>query len=142
MFVYIPLFICYAKANRGGDLLEKCQEHSAHTEKLNNIEKQLGCFTQIAEKVTIVEQSIKVAHKRIDDVHEQTAAIIEMGTSIRMMAKQVQDMLEMLKNHQNRIEVLERLPGETLKGYWKVFLFAILGALGGAAGMFLLRGGW
>ena len=122
--------------------MDKCQEHSAHTEKLNHIERQLECVAQIAEKLTIVEQSTKTAHKRIDDVHEQTTAIVEMGTSIKMMAKQVQDMLEMLKNHQGRIEILERLPGEELKGYWKVFLFAVLGAIGGAAGMFILRGTW
>ena len=122
--------------------MDKCQEHSAHTEKLNHIERQLECVAQIAEKLTIVEQSTKTAHKRIDDVHAQTTAIVEMGTSIKMMAKQVQDMLEMLKNHNDRIECLERAPGDNLKSKWQDVSKALIACAVTLFLRYLITGGW
>ena len=83
------------------------------------------------ERIIIVEQSTKSAHHRLDSQEEQTKAIIKMSTSIEYMAKQVEDMVNILKEHDGRLDKLERAPGDTMIGYWKIFYGALIAGLAG-----------
>ncbi len=83
-------------------------------------------ISEIKQRITIVEQSTKSAHHRLDSQEEQTKAIIKMSTSIEYMARQVEDMLVLLKEHDGRLDKLERAPGDSLINYWKLFIGALV----------------
>jgi SMC interacting uncharacterized protein involved in chromosome segregation len=122
--------------------METCEHYGTHSEKLANLERQATCFSGLAEKVTIVEQSVKTAHKRIDDVQEQTAAIVRMGTSIELMAQQVKSMLEAISEHNDRLGKLEKAPGELLSTRWNYVLLTLLGCIVTIGIRRIITGGW
>jgi hypothetical protein len=92
-------------------------------------ESQQQELSSLRERVAVVEQSTKSAHLRIDNIQEQTQAIIEMSASIRYMAKQVEETVSILKEHDSRLETLEKLPGDNVVKALKVLLTLFIGAL-------------
>lgn len=109
---------------------EVCQVHEMtlkNFEQFQENQKEIvKSISQVRERVTINEQSTKSAHHRLDSQEEQTRAIVKMSTSIEYMAKQVESMLELLKEHDGRLDELERAPGQNVLGYWKLFLGALI----------------
>ena len=90
------------------------------------MEQNLG---DLRERVAVVEQSTKSAHLRIDDVHEQTRAIIEMGSAVRYMAKQVEEVVGILKEHDERLGNLEKAPADSVLKAVKIILTVLVTAL-------------
>ncbi len=105
---------------------------------MKSIEQSVG---SVKERVVVVEQSSKSAHHRLDSQEEQTKAIIKMATNIEYMARQIEDMLYLLKQHDDRLDKLERAPGEEMKRYWKLFVGALItGCAGIIIGTLFKRG--
>ncbi|MGX8797242.1 hypothetical protein ACR6HW_14325 [Fusibacter sp. JL298sf-3] len=95
----------------------------------------------VKERVVVVEQSTKSAHHRLDSQEEQTKAIIKMATNIEYMARQIEDMLYLLKQHDERLDAIEKRPGNALIAYTKLFISALItGGVGIALGMLLKTG--
>lgn len=116
-----------------------------HESMFSDIKKSIKNLEDIInkgrERIVIVEQSTKSAHHRLDSQEEQTKAIIKMSSSIEYMAKQVEDMVNILKEHDGRLDKLERAPGDTMIAYWKLFVGAIItGGVGIIIG-FIMKGG-
>lgn len=93
------------------------------------------------ERMVVVEQSTKSAHHRLDSMKEQTNAIIRMSTSVEYMAKQVEDMLGILKEHDGRLDKLEKSPGDTMIAYWKLFIGALVTGGAGVLIGLIMKGG-
>jgi len=107
-------------------------------EKQKETEKEIR---QIRERITVAEQAIKSANHRLDTQEEETKAIIKLSGNIEYMAKQVEDMLVLLKEHDGRLEKLEKAPGDKMLDYWKLFIGALItGGSGVLIGM-IINGG-
>ncbi|MBN2796241.1 MAG: hypothetical protein JXR88_12595 [Clostridia bacterium] len=115
-----------------------CQVHEMtmkHFEQFQENQKDMvKGIAEVRDRIIIAEQSSKSAHRRLDSQEEQTKAIIKMSTSIEYMAKQVESMLELLKEHDGRLDKLEKAPGDHVLGYWKLFIGALIT---GSAGIFI-----
>lgn len=99
-------------------------------------------LTEIRERITIVEQSSKSAHHRLDSQDEQTKAIIKMSSSVEYMARQVEDMVGILKEHDGRLDRLEKAPGDTMISYWKLFIGALVTGGAGIIVGLVMKGGF
>ncbi len=103
-----------------------------------DLERTVGT---VKERVVVVEQSTKSAHHRLDSQEEQTKAIIKMATNIEYMARQIEDMLLLIKQHDARIDELERGPAEQVRHYWKLFLGALITGCAGIVISALIKRG-
>ncbi len=93
---------------------------------------------EVRERLKGVEESTKSAHHRIDALDNQTQAIFDMSASIKIMAKQVEDMLKVLKEHDCKIDRLERLPAEKVYNYWQIAVGSLVSAgVGVVIGLFI-----
>ncbi|MDF2520833.1 MAG: hypothetical protein K0R84_1461 [Clostridia bacterium] len=115
--------------------MNHCQQHLEHSYRLETLEKSVEDMQNdestllqnqydMKERITKVEEASKSAHHRLDNMEEQTKAIIKMGISIEYMAKQVEEILLLYKEHDGRLDKLEQAPGAALIGYWKLFIGA------------------
>lgn len=92
----------------------------------------------LRERLTVAEQSTKSAHHRLDSMQDQTKAIIKMSANIEHILDVIKDMQGILKEHDARIDKLERLPGDTILKYWQLVVGALLtGAVGVVIGVML-----
>lgn len=58
-----------------------------------------------AEKIAHIEESVKSAHKRIDDMGELTQSVYELAASIKSMQRDITDM-------SSRIKTIEEKPAK------------------------------
>ena len=117
--------------------INKRLDHQDENQK--DISKTMSAFS---ERIVAVEQSAKSAHKRLQSQDEQTKAIVEMSSSVKYMAKQVEETVNILKEHDGRLDKLEKAPGDAMIAYWKLFLGAIItGSAGVILGMLINKGG-
>ena len=109
---------------------EQCQGHEQMVksfEQFNENQKDIVTrLSDLREKVAVIDQSCRSAHHRVDSIHEQTQAIVKMSSSVEYMAKQVEETLKILKEHDGRINRLEHAPGEQVLSYWKIFIGALV----------------
>jgi uncharacterized protein (DUF3084 family) len=133
--------------------MEHCQQHSEHNYRFENLEKNIKELQHnettliqnqydMKERITRIEQSNKSAHHRLDNMEDQTKAIVKMSSSIEYMAKQVEEMLILYKEHDGRLDKLEQAPGTALIGYWKLFTGALVTGSAGVLIGLLLKGGF
>ena len=117
--------------------IDKNLEH--YGENQREIIKSMNAFS---ERIVAVEQSAKSAHRRLQSQDEQTKAIVEMSSSVKYMAKQVEETVNILKEHDGRLDKLEKAPGDAMIAYWKLFIGAIItGSAGMILGMLINKGG-
>jgi methyl-accepting chemotaxis protein len=94
---------------------------------------------EIRERVATVESSSKSAHHRLDSIEELTKSIHEMSYAVKSMSSQFADVLSLIKDHDGRIEVIERQPGTLAIKGWTfiggIVLAAMIGALLGKVGL-------
>lgn len=108
-------------------------------------ENQKEIVTTIAnlrERIVEVEQSTRSAHHRLNSQEEQTKAIIKMSSSVEYMARQVEDMVGILKEHDGRLDELEKAPGDTMISYWKLFIGALVTGGAGIIVGLVAKGGF
>lgn len=112
------------REHAGCPLHEEMKEQQK--ELLENDRRLAESLSDIKERVVKNLEYGKSAHRRLDSQEEQTKAIVKMSTSIEYMARQVEDMLVLLKEHDGRLDKLERAPGDSILNYWKLFVGALI----------------
>lgn len=121
--------------------MEDCRncktEHSYRLKKLDeNVDKLNKCSQENQIKIEKVDESVKSAHNRINEIGEQTLAIYKLSVAVENMAEQFKEVNNNFKDHENRIDSLERAPGEEAydreKQVKNYILIAIVGAVLGA----------
>ncbi|WP_353106278.1 hypothetical protein [Acetoanaerobium noterae] len=122
--------------------MEVCQVHEMTLKNFqqfhDNQKDIVKSINTINERMVAVEQSTKSAHHRLDFQDEQTKAILDISGNIKYMAKQVEETVGILKEHDGRLDKLEKAPGDALIAYWKLFLGAIItGSAGLIVGLVL-----
>ncbi|MDF2841293.1 MAG: hypothetical protein K0Q99_2065 [Clostridia bacterium] len=133
--------------------MNHCQQHLEHNYRFEALENNIKDMQHnentllqnqfdIKERITKVEAASKSAHHRLDNMEEQTKAIIKMSISIEYMAKQVEEMLMLYKEHDGRLDKLEQAPGAAIIGYWKLFIGALVTGSAGVLIGLLLKGGY
>lgn len=83
----------------------------------------------VRERLVVVEESTKSAHRRIESIEKQTQAIIEMGSAVRYMAKQVEEVVGILKEHDERLGNLEKAPADNVLKVVKLIATILVTAL-------------
>jgi len=121
---------------------ERCELHEVTMEQFksfqqNQIEIVKGLH-EVRERVVIMEQSMESVKHRLDAQEEQTKAIYELAYEVKAFGqKQEQilaqqgEMLSLMKEHDGRLDKLERAPGDNILSYWKIFVGAIIAGAGG-----------
>lgn len=129
--------------------MDNCQKHAGHEARMDmtdeaikdvqcNIREIVKGQHEIRERVVAIDQSSKSAHHRLDSQAEQTKAIARMGMAVEHMAEQVKEAVELLKDHDMRLDKLERAPGDLLIGWSKLAIGALItGAIGMLIGTLL-----
>lgn len=131
--------------------MERCDEHGSCQEKIRNAESQIERMDEnqtrfvegqndLRERLVIAEQSTKSAHHRIDGMEEQTKAIIRMSVSVENMAGKMEEMINLYKDHDNRIVTLEHAPADKIMSYWQLFVCALITSGGGIVLGVLMKG--
>ena len=92
----------------------------------------------LRERVVSVEESTKSAHHRLTSQEEQTKAIYELAYEVKAFGKQQEqiikqqgEMLSLMKEHDGRLDKLERAPGDSLLSYWKILVGALVTGVAG-----------
>ena len=98
----------------------KCETHEF---RLGSIEKRLDkleeCQSELKSKSVEVEASTKSAHFRLDNMEEQTKAILKLGIAVEQMTSEVKEIVDSYKEHETRIDKLEKAPADTVMKYFK-----------------------
>ena len=111
----------------------KCNtEHTYRLEKLDNkVEELEKCSHEMKIKLEKVDESTKSAHLRLNEIGEQTLAIYKLGVAVENMAEQFKEFTTSFKEHEDRIDKLEREPADnaykllkTIGGYVLAILIA------------------
>ena len=134
----------------------QCINHTGHTEKMKMLETD--CIDmkanmrlvvtgqhEIRERVTSVEASSKSAHHRLDSMETLTESIITLAGEVKEGSINTRAILERMERHDEsidthgqRIDKLERSPGDMLVGWSKLAMGAVItGAVGVAIGMLI-----
>lgn len=110
-----------------------CQKE--HTFRLEKIEKKLEERERIileqAIKIEKIDESLKSVNSRINEIGEQTLAIYKLGVAVENMAEQLKEFTSNFKEHEDRIDKLERIPGDNAYDIQKQIKIYILIALVG-----------
>ena len=108
----------------------KCETHEF---RLGSIEKKIEkfdeCLSELKSKYVEAEASTKSAHFRLDNMEEQTKAILKLGIAVEQMTSEVKEMVDSYKEHETRIDKLEKAPADTVMKYFKQVV-SILVSLG------------
>ncbi len=97
---------------------------------------------EIRERLKGVEESTKSAHHRLDELNELTKAVVKTSASIEYIAKQIEDMLTTLKEHDCSIDKLKNRPAEQVLNYWHMFVGTLVTGCAGVLVGLLFRGGF
>lgn len=94
---------------------------AAHSAQIANLEKVADMIVlwkqESLERITKVEASSRSSEKRLDAIQEQTEAVIKLAVSVEYLAKSVESVVSLTKEHSERLDVLERSPGDTFIYY-------------------------
>ncbi len=89
---------------------------------MRDMDKIKDTTKDINNRLIVVEQSDRTAHKRIDNFEKHTEAIIVMGVNIEALTTTIEELV-------NRVKVLELAPGKAaLKGW--IWVLCTIGAAG------------
>jgi len=130
-----------------------CANHEAMKKELEYMGKKIDgvesdhrlivdAVGKIRERVTSVEESASSAHKRLNKIEEQTDTIVRLTVSIEQLAEQMRDALVLLKEHGDRLECVEKKPGEAAMYYVRLAIGTLVtGTVGVLIGLLFARGG-
>lgn len=129
-------------------MAEVCQVHEMTLKNFQQFQENqkeiVNAMANMRERIVQTEQSAKSAHHRLDRQEEQTQAIVKMSNSVEYMARQVEETIGILKEHDGRLDKLEKAPGDAMVAYWKLFIGALVtgftGIVVGAIGVTLMKG--
>lgn len=100
---------------------DRCPKHAEHEVRLNHIENDIfeldsarenhtEVISKISERLAIVDEAGKSAHKRLNSQEEQTKAMIETAAAVKVISSKIEELIESIKHYGARIDVLERQP--------------------------------
>lgn len=123
--------------------INHCSQHAAHMQRFSNIEEKGKEYninllelvkgqTELRERMTAAEQSTRSAHHRLDSQEEQTKAIYQLAYEVKGFGEKQTEILNLLTNHDERLDKIEQAPGNTAINAWHWLLVALAG---GAIGM-------
>lgn len=96
-----------------------------------NIDKIDCKVDNLVERTTVIEQSSKSAHHRLDAMERHTEAVFKLSMSVENMASKIESFIEMQKDHDRRLDILERQPGQLALSRWHLIIGGIItGAVG------------
>lgn len=88
--------------------------------------------------VGVHEQQIRALEARMKSAEEQQKQIQELTLSVRELAGSVKQLVERQQNHEERLDVIERAPGDTWNSVKRQLLMALCSAVaGGVFTMFI-----
>ena len=120
------------------DNCRACQtEHTYRLDKLDEqVTKLTECSNNLKLKTEKIDESNKSAHLRLNEMKEQTNAILKLGIAVEQMTAEIKEILIDHKEHEKRLTILEKAPGEEAydreKQVKNYILIAIVGAVLGA----------
>lgn len=98
----------------------KCDTHEF---RLGSLEKRTDKLEEyqgeLREKAIEFENSAKSAHFRLDNMEEQTKAILKLGLAVEQMTFEIKEVIESYKEHENRLDKLEKVPADTVMKYFR-----------------------
>lgn len=111
-----------------------------HEYRLNKLDEQVTKLTECSNNLKLktekIDESNKSAHLRLNEMKEQTNAILKLGIAVEQMTAEIKEILIDHKEHEKRLTILERAPGEEAydreKQVKNYILIAIVGAVLGA----------
>jgi len=141
----MPSFLLLKKYTGKGVQMEDCVKcQKEHTFRIETIEEEMkeGKKSLIDMKIKQekIDESTKSAHKRLDEIGEQTLAIYKLTVAVENIAEQLVEFTQENKEHRKevntRLDKLEKAPGEEAnsmqKEIKKTIIIGIVGALLGA----------
>lgn len=107
----------------------KCDTHEF---RLDNYDKRIDkleqCHVELREKAIEFENSAKSAHFRLDNMEEQTKAILKLGLAVEQMTFEIKEVIESYKEHENRLDKLEQAPADTVMKYFRQIVGLLVSA--------------
>lgn len=88
--------------------------------------------TEAAVKLEAHEHEISSLKHRVKDLETESRAIQELAISVNRMAVNMENMIEELKKHSGRLELLEQVPMESGRQAKAAVITALVGGLVGA----------
>lgn len=89
-------------------MADVCQGHEMMLKNFQQFqENQKEIVTAMAnmrERIVEAEQSTKSAHHRLNNMEEQTKAIVRMLVSVELVIEKMNDVLTILKEHSERMD--------------------------------------
>lgn len=124
---------------------EECMQHEAMRVRIASLQDTVDKYNDnqkeivkgqhaLRERAAINGRDIKKLHDRMDKMEIQTEAIVRMSMSVEHMSQQVGEVVALLNNHDDRIEKLERQPGDKLLARWDIL---VVGAITSTIGLIL-----
>lgn len=86
---------------------------------------------ELKVSVARLEQQNKEQDRRIKNLEHSTEALSELTFITRDLVDAVKNMTEVQKAHSERLELLERAPGDKLVSIKNTFVIAIVSAIAG-----------
>lgn len=119
----------------------KCEKE--HTFRIETIEEKMKegekSLIEHGKRIEKIDEASKSAHKRLNEIGEQTLAIYKLSVAVENMAEQFKDFTTNFKDHESRLDTLEREPAKEAydreKQVKNYILIAIVGAVLGAVFM-------
>lgn len=81
--------------------------------------------------VARLEEQIKTANERIDDLEKQAETTNKLALSVERMAVTMQNMVDTMKNHNARLEAIEKKPAEAWNSMQKTIFTSVTSTLAG-----------
>ena len=79
------------------------KEHEYRLNKTDDrLEKLEECQTDLKIKTEKIDESTKSAHYRLDNMEEQTKAILKLGIAVENMTTEIKEMVDSYKDHESR----------------------------------------
>lgn len=96
--------------------------------------EQCTDHTQCAERIRAVEESVKSAHHRIEDVQENQKILMDMNANIKLLAERYQVQTDRIGTIEVDVKELKDKPSKS----WEMVINTIIVTfVGGAAGAIL-----
>ena len=90
---------------------------------------------KFAEHMAAIEQDMKSVHRRLDVLEGSTESIHALATSVASIATELKAMRKDVNNIDDRLEIVEEQP----KKRYEAFIMAVISAVAGAAGGYILK---
>lgn len=87
--------------------------------------------SEMRERITVVEQSVKSAHKRLDTQDKLIDSVHGLATKVASLVTEVSDLKGTVNTLAHNVDVVEKEPGEKYKLIVKTVITAMVGAITG-----------